>query len=216
MFVRGTRWGNYGFFKVAYGADGVASGWHDVYGFIVTPSTGDVPVAAPTPTKTATRTQTATSTSATATRTATSTASATKTSTPTPAAFTPVGPIATTQTKTKSRTVTRTSTVAGPILGRTATQCQDYILSLSCGSNLFIKITSAFYGRDDQTTCLRRGWNTSTMCGGDKTIAFKACNGVRSCYGYINDRTMGASGCPWNTVKFARVTYDCLPASAFK
>lgn len=88
----GTWWGDGGYFKIAYGADGIMSGYGDSYGFVINP-------VARTSTATKTATQTQTSTSKTQTQTQTST-TRTATATPTTSSRTPTATATRTQTQT--------------------------------------------------------------------------------------------------------------------
>lgn len=210
----GTTWGASGHFKIAYGADGIMSGLGDTYGFKFVPAVVPTTTVAPAPQNTLT-----------------TDAPVEPTVAPVTTEAPPAPPTTATATRTATRTQTRvikTTSVPQPVRGLMSVQCSGEKLKISCAgagrsdAKLYLNVTSAFYGRDVVGVnssplggCSKRGWDSRTQCGVDQTALWSVCNGFRSCYARVSDRSLGSSGCPYSVSKLARVYYDCLPASSF-
>lgn len=228
----GTSWGNQGFFKIAYGADGVMGGYGDSYGFKFTPfprTTTVVPVAQ------------------TTTTVAPPPPVVPTTAMPPPPPVTtapPPPPPATTKTPTTTDT-TRTKppvTTKPPVVKTTkipvkpVRKLEQYVcsnnggqipkLKFGCQSfpDTFLNVTYFKYGRDvagvkgTPSTCPKDSnskLDTAWLCGTQPMATAGQCNGYKSCSVQVDDATLGKSGCYANVLKLARVRFDCLPVEAF-
>eukprot|EP00955_Chlamydomonas_euryale_P091923 364662-Chlamydomonas_euryale.AAC.5 len=96
--------------------------------------------------------------------------------------------------------------------------CEGSSLMLACTNGQLVNaITSAFYGRDDTTTCPipgNPGASSYTGCAADgstvKAIVEGRCLGKTSCDVPVNNGDMGGDPCG-GTGKYLRVTYTCAP-----
>jgi hypothetical protein len=93
--------------------------------------------------------------------------------------------------------------------------CESSTLALSCASGTIASIATAFYGRDDTTTCPMAGnWGVSqyTGCAANaatvRSVVEGRCLGQASCTVPATNGDMGGDPCG-GTYKYLRVSYTC-------
>ncbi|KAK2185628.1 hypothetical protein NP493_229g01013 [Ridgeia piscesae] len=92
--------------------------------------------------------------------------------------------------------------------GQTFTVCENAMAELKCPDSKTVRVLSAWYGRDDTTTC-PYGYTGDTKCRARVTeLVSRWCAGKTKCLLVSHNNLVGKDPCP-NTYKYLRLRYIC-------
>lgn len=89
-------------------------------------------------------------------------------------------------------------------------ECDGALLDVRCPQDYFITVTSAFYGRQDNTSCTANQFNNNAQCSvtGALAAVSSLCNNQQSCNVSVSPSVLGQDTCP-SVSKYFDIQFSC-------